>query len=203
MIRVCLETTNKLRAPKSAKKKRKGYSDKDVVKIRKNLTDLGWDQGHVNRQMEVFSILHDAPELLPENIIKVEPLAVVVMEACPNGTHAHGIGFPVIVVSVNSAGQFSCFHSDGVMGKWTINVTDKPRLASEDEIRRCMDNLTPIQLLHIQRNDLFKNIMDAAMNKQVGVEVSDNPAESVADGAEIELANGRKITVGESAPDSD
>jgi hypothetical protein len=183
----------KILAKEEKKDKKRKYSREDVVKIWQTLRELGFDETKVDKQMNMFSILFDAPELKQGPMIPLEQNCVVVVEANASG---HGILLhkPYILTYLK---ERHVMIDDGRTSSYAFHASDKPRLATFDEIDSCVDALAVKQWASIfnENEACLKELRNCVMNCQV--ECSEGGAAVVEGraGNEVELANGRVITM--------
>jgi hypothetical protein len=196
LLRVCLEVTNRLRE-KQAKKKKPKYSPKEIARLRELTRSVGWDEATTDKWMEVHSILHDAPEL-KETELPLEMFCVFVCEQNVNG-HRYTPNVPYICTQAKTNDNRG-LDLEGVTNTH-FAIKDQPRYATEEEVQFCIRNLNEKQMRHIHVSDIFKPIMESAMNKAVTVEEPKDNGE-LEDNGEIVLKDGRTITLA-GAPDSD
>lgn len=199
LLKVCKEVTTRLREKHEKKNKKVRYKQKEIARMRELLNRIGWDASKTNDQMEIFSILHDAPELI-EAELPLELFCVFVCEQNVN-LHRYTANVPYILTHVAEKRGLDL---DGTVNA-VFKMNDKPRYATDEEIDFCIRNLNEKQMNFIHRNDTcFKPIMEAAMNRKVGIE---EPAVcAVEDGEEVKLPDGRTITMAcetNGAPDPD
>lgn len=186
LLRVCRQATDSVR-PKEEAKQRK-YSKEQVDEIHNMLKNLGWNADKIALQAKAYAALLDAPELNMPTIIPLEPFCVVVLESGESG-HGYQLYTPLIV---NSSVNRTCVHTDGILNHWSFGIQDKPRLATDEEIKQCIEELTDKQWRCIHTSDTYKPVMDEAMGQEVmvdGIEPSLNT-----DSEEVTLHDGRKIT---------
>jgi len=192
LLRTCSEITRKLREKDEKKEKKRKFTREQQADVECKFKACGWDAAKIQLNMEAMAILFNAPELKAGAIIPRELFAVVVLDANPDGRHVYAVGVPHIVTHENN-----CYlmHTDGALTNWAYQIKDKPRLATDKEVEKCINNLTDKQWNTIKTHDTFKPIMDAVMNKTIEVEDhSGNGDGGVADG-DIELPDGRTISV--------
>jgi hypothetical protein len=187
------EINAKLIVKDEKKDKKRKYSREDIAKMEQALREMGWDAAKVEKQMLIYSILFDAPELKQGPMIPLDTHCVVVMEA-NNSNHAMTLNMPYII---SYPKERHVLVGDGRTSAYIFNAIDKPRLATFDEIDSCVDELTVKQWASIfnENETCLKGLRDCAMNCQV--ECSEGGAAVVEDraGNEVELANGRVITM--------
>lgn len=190
LLKVCLETTAKLRNKHEKKEKKEKYTTEEVQKVRGAFQAIGWSTDQVDKQMEALSILHDAPELKKPTIPTMELFCVMVADK--NGSGHPDIGRPVIWTKKRDAASAYYMDVQGrVEGNHMAYIPDAIRFASCDEVQRCIDNLNEDQWRRIRSDTLFKEIMEKAMSMTVTVE---SGAEDEKENGEISIY-GRAITV--------
>lgn len=185
LLRFCREATNKVR-PKEDAKPRK-YSQEQVDDIHSMLKQLGWTTEKLALQGKLQAALFDAPELNMPTMIPLELWCVVVF----GNSEGHGYtgGDPWIVTNT---GHRYCLHTDGGVSNWSFNATHEPRLATDEEIRLCIEHLTEAQWRAIHVHEIFRPIMEASMAQAVSVDME---LVTNKDSEEVTLHDGRKITV--------
>ena len=140
--------------------------------------------------MKLWSLLHDAPELKTGSMLPLELFAVVLIEN-HSGNHNYPVNKPLIVTGKDG---YLWNPPDGTVNSWKFMPVDKPRYATDEEVEQCIKDLTPVQWQKFRTFEVFLPIQDAAMNRSVMVE-NDETGRNNGDDNEIELADGRKITV--------
>lgn len=190
LLKVCLDVTRKLRDKENKKDKKRKFSREEVADIEKLSREMGWEATKVEKQMKIYSILHAAPELKAGSMLPLELFAVVLIG--PGSHHNYPAGKPLIVTGKDG---HLWNPSDGAVASWRFIHSDNPVYATDEQVEQCIKDLTPVQLNRFYTLDVFIPIKDAAMNRMVTVEEATVPNGELADD-EIELADGRKITVG-------
>lgn len=185
LAKICRDATNKVR-PKPDTTERK-FSQDQVNAIHTLLKSMGWSPERATTQMAVYEILLGAPELKVPTNLPLELFCVVVLDSDAGG-HSYPLRWPLIITNVSNR---TCLHTDGG-SHWAFNIADKPRLATDEEIKVCIEELTDSQWRTIHTHDIFKPVMEAAMAQAVSVDIE--PVTSK-DSEEHILPDGRKITV--------
>lgn len=189
LLRVCGEVTTRLREKDEKKEKKRKFTREQHADIEAKMKSAGWSGDNLPKMLEIFGILHDAPELKAGIMIPRELFAVVVLEANPAGRHAYGLNLPFILC--NAKGNY-LFHTDGSTANWVFQVDDKPRFATDAEVESCINSLNDNQWKVIMAHELFRPIIDAVMNKTVNVEDHTGNGRA-ADGEDVVLQDGRTI----------
>lgn len=164
------------------------FDQHKVEEIHAMLRSLGWSEDKILIQTKIYAALFDSPELNMPTMIPLETFCVVVMDSDKSG-HGYGVGEPVIVTF---AANRICLHTDGCVNHWSFHLSDKPRLATDEEIQICIESLTDKQWYTIRCHEFFKPVMDAAMAQAVTVDMEPVMGK---DSEEHTLPDGRKITV--------
>lgn len=186
LFRICREATDKIRTKEDTKPRK--YSKEQVDDIHDMLKQLGWDSKMVAVQGKIYAALLDAQELNVPAMMPLELFCVVVLDKSTSG-HGYELGVPIIVTHASTR---NCLHTDGVFNRWSFTSTDKPRPATDEEIKQCIEELTDEQWHTIHVNDIFKPVMDAARAQVVTVDMEPVTGK---DSEEHTLPDGRKITV--------
>lgn len=163
LLAVCSETTERQRKDPKEKEARK-FSDAEIKAALNAMPNWG---AEVKAQlMNVFSILLKAPELGQSTANAVFNLfSVVVCEANIN-SHPWVKKAPFIIVhSKNQCG----LGPDGNMGTYYRDM-DKPRLATAEEVVKCIENLSEAQWTKVRSDPMFSPILASAMNMEVVID---------------------------------
>lgn len=190
LLRVCKDATRKLRDKDKKKEKKRKFSQKEIAEMRALIRATGWDDNNTNRWMKINSILHEAPELL-DFMLPLELFAVVLVQA-GDGQHRYPANKPLIVTSKEG---YLWNPSDGGVSNWAFTSKQNPVYATDEQVEQCIKDLTPVQWTKLHAFDVFKPIVDAAMNKSVTVEDAPASDDGGDDNGEIKLPDGRTITM--------
>lgn len=198
LLKVCRDVTNKLVEKHDKKKKKAKYTNDEIARMRELIRATGWDEGHTDRWMEIHSILHDAPELKQKDV----PMELFCIFVCEKNLSSHRYATNVPFILTDAGANKKGLDLDGTSGS-NFGSKDYPRYATEEEVSYCIRNLNDKQMRAIHASDVFKPIMEAAMNKTVTVEDQlDQSQEHSEDNGEVTLESGRVITMA-GAPGSD
>lgn len=170
-----IKINEKLIAKEEKQEKKRKFSRDDIAQVEQLHRNLGWDAAKIETNMKIFSILLDAPELKAGSMPTFDLNCVVVLEANASG-HGMNVNKPYILTYVK---ERHVLIEDGRTTAYSFGSTDKPRLASIEEINQCVDSLSPRQWKAILGQDdvCLKNLYDAVNGEQVTVvrnEDSDN-----------------------------
>lgn len=182
------EVTGKLRDKNEKKEKKKQFSREKIIEVHNIFKAGGWSEASLDSMLKVLGVLFDAPELGLGLKLPAEVFAVFVLSSTDGNKHAYPLNFPLICTEKNGPYML---HSDGGAGHCPAGIGSNPRYATDDEIEQCVKNLSANQWRTIMTTDLFKPIIDQAMNSDVHIEATESSSQE--DGEEIVLANGRSI----------
>jgi len=182
------EVTGKLRDKDERKEKKRQFSKKKIIEIHTALKSLGWNEDQIPKMLNIFSILTEAPELKNGLKLPAEVFAVFVLDSTDGNKHAYQLNVGLICTEKSTPYML---HTDGGSSHWAVGIGSNPRYATDEEIKSCVKNLSQGQWKTIMTTDLFKPIIDQAMNSDVHVEAAEESEQE--EGEEIVLANGRSI----------
>lgn len=171
LFRVCSKTTEDERAKQTAKKPeiKAKYTEEQLDDIETLLKSMGYGNNTLRANfMRIFSILLKAPEL---NRVKEKgqkyPLFCVIVIGANNSSHYYSKNKPYIV---SHSDKNHCIHEDGSIAHSQFNVDgydDNTRLATSDEVRQCIDGLTPAQIRSILNYPVFGPITNAVLETSI------------------------------------
>jgi hypothetical protein len=191
LLKTCLEVTSKLREKDSKKNKGKKFTRSDIAEIEIALATIGYNGMQIPQWLAMFAVLHDAPELKKGSVLPDEVFMVFVLEQNASG-HPFTVNVPFIGASLNPVRGLD-FTGDI---RYTYDMRDKPRYATDDEVKYCVKNLNDKQLNYILTKEPFKPIIASAMKRAVLVEETEAPViTDDEDNGEVTLPGGRTIIV--------
>ena len=143
--------------------------------------------------MHALSILLGMPEI-SNRVFTLEWFGVLVLGKNTGGAHAYDLNVPLIITKAGGGSDNRLFHNDGAITNWPFSMVDEPRIATDEEVVTCIDNLTDKQWSVIMTNTLFGSLIKDAMNADVEV-LNIGEGTEKESSEEIET-NGRRITMG-------
>lgn len=192
LLKVCSGITKKLRDKDEKKDKKRKFTREQQAEIENKLKMVGWNGVNLQHVLDVLSIVSEAPELKAGSMIPRDLFAVVVLEANTAQNHAYVLNVPLISTSEKTS---HLLHNDGVTGNWQYQISDKPRLATDKEVKACINSLNDKQWKTIMTHEVFKPVMDAVMNKAVSIDSVEDNSNGERNGSDedIVLPDGRTI----------
>ena len=140
--------------------------------------------------MHSLSILLGVPEI-SQRIFELELFGVLVLEKNPGGTHAYPLNVPLLITN-HVTPTHKLFHTDGAIGNWGFSMVDDPRIATDEEVVACINDLNDQQWRVILTHELFREIVQEALNTEVNI----LEAVGAAAGEDEIETNGRRISMG-------
>lgn len=191
LLKTCLEVTKKLREKDSKKNKDRKYTREDIAKIELELGQIGYAGGQIPHWLNLLAVLNNAPEIANGSTLPKELFMVFVLNNNASG-HVFTANVPFILANVDPVRGLDLTGSTS----YTFDMRDKPRYATDEEVKYCVKNLNDKQLHYILTKEPFKPIIDSAMKRAVEVKEEESPViTDDEDNGEVTLPGGRTIIV--------
>lgn len=156
-----LQTTTESCRVQTVSAERK-LSDQDLKDIDQLLGESGWSGDHRARMKRILGIATKTPELMSAG--SVFPVMAVITLQVNATSHGYDLNTPHIVVHRDNR---LLLHKNGKVNHSTYSISDKPTLATDEQVIECIQNLTDAQWKTIASDPLFAPIMNAALERDI------------------------------------
>lgn len=170
LLAACEEVTSNARyMEKNRVETKPKYSKEEIEQIDNLMQGLGLGGAARNNWFVIFATLLKAPELAKDSVLEgsyYEPFTVFVPEGGSWITEFRNK--PWIIT--NGKNRFYLHHTGSTTGHSNADKENKVRLATPQEVVDCINNLNDSQWKTIMSDDLFRPVVNAALEQEVSID---------------------------------